>query len=312
MMQILLEKPAHKRVLRQTFSAFIRSNNHHPVKIPAMTPDEYCQQKAAQRGSSFYYSVLFLDAPRRQALAALQALRLELAEVVDATADENAARIKLAWWRHEVGQMFHGNPQHLVTRALAPCLARYHIRHEQVDQMVDGMEMDLLQTRYLDFHALERYCDLVSGAAEHCAAAILGWEQEAAPAWARHLGTAIELTRIIRDTGGDARRGRVYFPGNELQQFNVPVADILNGRYSNNFNQLMQFQHDRAQTCFDRALAALPQASRKAQRAALVKLRLHRTLLDEMRAGGFQVLYQRTSLTPVRKLWLAWKTWVTA
>lgn len=277
-----------------------------------MMPYEYCQQKAAQRGSSFYYSVLFLDVPRRQALMALQALRLELTEVVDATLDENAARIKLAWWRYEASEMFHGNPQHLVTRALAPCLARYRIRHEQLDQMVDGMEMDLLQTRYLDFHALERYCDLVSGAPEHCVAAVLGWDQESAPAWTRHLGMAIELTRIIRDTGGDARRGRVYLPVNELQQFNVPVADILNGRYSDGFKQLMLFQHDRAHACFDRALAELPQASRKAQRAALVKMRLYRTLLDEMRTAGFQVLHQRTSLTPARKLWLAWKTWVTA
>ena len=277
-----------------------------------MTPDEYCQQKTAMRGSSFYYSVLFLDAPQRQALTALQALWLELAEVVNATADENAARIKLAWWRHEVSEMFSGNPQHLVTRALAPCLARYRIRHEQANQSIDGMEMDLLQTRYLDFHALERYCDLVSGAAEHCAAAILGWDQEAAPAWTRDLGIAVELTRIIRDTGGDARRGRVYLPVNELQQFNVPVADILNQRYSDGFMQLMLFQHDRAQAFFERAQTALPQASREAQRATLVKIKLYRTLLDEIRAGGFQVLHQRTSLTPFRKLWLAWKTWVTA
>ena len=277
-----------------------------------MTPDEYCQQKAAPRGSSFYYSVLFLDPSRRRALTALHALRRELAGVVNGTSDENAARIKLAWWRHELGQMFSGKPQHLVTRALAPSLEPYCISHQQLDQVIDGMEMDLLQTRYLDFAGLARYCGLASGAFEQCVIGILGPGADAVPAYASHLGMALALTRMIRNAGDDARRGRVYLPVNELQQFNVPVADILNARYSDNFHQLMQFQWERASIYYDEALAALPQPQRRAQRAGLISAAIHRTLLDEIRADGFQVLRQRTGLTPVRKLWLAWKTWILA
>ena len=275
-----------------------------------MTPDEYCQQKAAPRGSSFHYSVLFLDASRRRALTALQALRCELAGVVHAPADENAARIKLAWWRHELGEMFSGSPQHLVTRALAPSLEPYRISNQQLDHVIDGMEMDLLQTRYLDFAGLERYCSLASGAFEQCVAGILGSGQDATQVYASHLGMALALTRMIRNAGDDARRGRVYLPVNELQQFNVPVADILNARHSENFHLLMQFQWERASRFHDEALAALPQHQRRAQRAGLITAEIHRTLLDEIRAEGFQVLRQRTGLTPVRKLWLAWKTWM--
>ncbi len=280
------------------------------AKITAMTPDEYCQQKAAPRGSSFYYSVLFLEPSRRRALTALHALRRELAGVVHAPSDENAARIKLAWWRHELGQMFNGNPQHLVTRALALYLEPYRISHQLLDQVIDGMEMDLLQTRYLDFPGLKRYCDLVSGGFEQCVAGISCPDMDAVAEYANHLGMALALTRVIRNAGDDARRGRVYLPVNELQQFNVPVADILHARYSDNFKQLMQFQFARASGCYSAALTALPRDARRTQRAGLITAAISRTLLDEIRTDGFQVLRQRTGLTPVRKLWLAWKTWI--
>lgn len=275
-----------------------------------MTPDDYCQQKTLRSGSSFYYSVRFLDAPRRRAVTALQAFCKELRDLVESTADESAARIKLAWWRTEIAALFRGDPQHLVTRALAPCLGPYHLPQSCFDDMIDGMEIDLLQTRYLDFIALERYCDLTSGAAMACAARILGYADEATLSSARSLGRAIALTNIIRAAGAAARSGRVYLPVSELQQFNVPVADVLNARYSDNFTRLMQFHYERATGYYEKALTVLPKEDRRAQRASLIMATLSRTLLEEIRSDGFLVLHQRTSLTPIRKLWLAWKTWV--
>ena len=275
-----------------------------------MTPDDYCQQKTLRSGSSFYYSVQFLDPPRRRAVTALHAFCKELRDLVESTADESAARIKLAWWRTEIAALFRGDPQHLVTRALAPCLGPYHLPQSCFDDMIDGMEIDLLQTRYLDFIALERYCDLTSGAAMACVARILGYTDAATLSCARSLGRAIALTNIIRTAGAAARGGRVYLPVSELQQFNVPVADVLNARYSDNFTRLMQFHYERATGYYEKALNVLPEADRGAQRASLIMATLSRTLLEEIRLGGFLVLHQRTSLTPIRKLWLAWKTWV--
>ncbi len=274
-----------------------------------MTPDEYCQQKAAASGSSFYYSFLFLPPERRRAITALYAFCREVDDVVDETADENLARIKLAWWRNEIGQMFRGNPQHPVTRALAPCLAPFALTQERLEEILDGMEMDLMQTRYLDFKGLERYCYLVAGVVGLCAADIFGRTDEQTLEYARNLGLAFQLTNIIRDVGEDARRGRVYLPVNELQQFKVPVADILHARYSDNFSQLMAFQHQRARSYYQAAFAALPAADRRAQRPGLIMAAIYGALLEEIRRDGFQVLHQRISLTPIRKLWLAWKTW---
>ena len=274
-----------------------------------MTPDEYCQQKAAASGSSFYYSFLFLPPARRRAITALYAFCREVDDVVDETADENLARIKLAWWRNEIAQMYAGNPQHPVTRALAPCVETFSLTQTRLEEILDGMETDLLQTRYLDFKALERYCYLVAGVVGLCASDIFGRSDDSTLVYARNLGLAFQLTNIIRDVGEDARRGRVYLPVNELQQFGVPVADILHARYSDNFSRLMTFQHERAQAYYSTAFAALPAADRRAQRPGLIMAAIYRALLEEIRRDGFQVLHQRTSLTPIRKLWLAWKTW---
>ena len=274
-----------------------------------MTPDEYCQQKAAASGSSFYYSFLFLPPARRRAITALYAFCREVDDVVDETADENLARIKLAWWRNEIAQMYAGNPQHPVTRALAPCVETFSLTQTRLEEILEGMETDLLQTRYLDFKALERYCYLVAGVVGLCASDIFGRSDDSTLVYARNLGLAFQLTNIIRDVGEDARRGRVYLPVNELQQFGVPVADILHARYSDNFSRLMTFQHERAQAYYSTAFAALPAADRRAQRPGLIMAAIYRALLEEIRRDGFQVLHQRTSLTPIRKLWLAWKTW---
>jgi 15-cis-phytoene synthase len=277
-----------------------------------MTPDEYCQQKAAQSGSSFYYSFMFLPPERRRAITALYAYCREVDDVVDETADENLARIKLAWWRTELQAMYAGNPQHLVTRALSPHLQTFSLTQTRLEEILEGMEMDLLQTRYLDYPGLKRYCYLVASVVGLCAADIFGRSDDATLVYAEKLGLAFQLTNIIRDVGEDARRGRVYLPVNELQQFNVPVSDILNARYSENFGKLMRFQYERAEAAYTEAMAALPKADRKPQRPGLIMAAIYRTLLDEIARDNFQVLHQRVSLTPVRKLWLAWKTWTFA
>ena len=274
-----------------------------------MTPDQYCQQKAAASGSSFYYSFLFLPPEPRRAITALYAFCREVDDVVDEAADENVARIKLAWWRTEIGQLFRGNPQHPVTMALAPNIEPFSLTEDRLNEILDGMEMDLMQSRYLDFHSLERYCYLVASVVGLCAADIFGRTRDETLTYARNLGMAFQLTNIIRDVGEDARRGRVYLPINELQRFSVPVADILNARYGDNFSHLMQFQYERAEAYYEAAFAALPDSDRRTQRPGLIMAAIYRALLAEIRRDGFQVLHQRVSLTPIRKLWLAWKTW---
>ena len=277
-----------------------------------MTPDEYCQQKAAASGSSFYYSFLFLPAERRRAITALYAFCREVDDVVDEGGEPQVAAAKLAWWRAEVGELFAGRPQHPVTRALLPFLSAYAFSERRFGEIIDGMEMDLRQSRYLDWPALETYCYRVAGVVGLLAAGIFGYRDERTLEYARQLGIAFQLTNIIRDVGEDARKNRIYLPMEDLKRFAVPAADILSAKQTPAFAELMAFEADRARRYYREAMAALPAIDRRAQRAGLVMAAIYRALLEEIERDGFRVLAQRTSLTPLRKLWIAWRTWIGA
>ena len=277
-----------------------------------MTPDEYCQQRAASSGSSFYYSFLFLPPKRRRAITALYAYCREVDDVVDECEDAQIAATKLAWWRLELERLYAGQPEHPVTRALLPILSEFNLPQEQLLEIIDGMEMDLQQARYADFTALSLYCYRVASVVGLLAAEIFGYTDRKTQKYAHDLGMAFQLTNIIRDVGEDARRGRIYLPQDELQRFDVPVADILNARQTDNFRRLMEFQIERAEHYYTQAMSELPAADRKAQLPGLVMAAIYRALLDEIKRDGCQVLSQRTSLTPLRKLWLAWRTWIKA
>jgi len=278
----------------------------------AMTPEEYCQQKAASSGSSFYYSFLFLPADRRRAITALYAFCREVDDAVDEPREPSVARAKLDWWRTEVERMYAGKPQHPVARALLPALGDFDIRQSQLSEIMDGMQMDLECSRYPDFESLKRYCHCVAGVVGQLAAGIFGYRNPGTLDYAERLGLAFQLTNIIRDVGEDARKNRIYLPMDELARFQVPAADILAYRHTDEFHRLMDFQAERVERCYADALAALPAEDRKTQRPGLIMAAIYRTLLDEVRRDGFRVLDRRIALTPVRKVWIAWKTWVTA
>jgi len=276
-----------------------------------MTPDEYCRHKAAASGSSFYYSFLFLPPERRRAITALYAFCREVDDAVDEPSDPTVARAKLDWWRNEVAGTYAGAPQHPVTRALVPALGSFNIRQSDLAEIMDGMQMDLEQSRYPDFENLKLYCHRVAGVVGQLAARIFGYRNERTLEYADRLGLAFQLTNIIRDVGEDARKNRIYLPMEDLKRFEVSASDILHARQTEAFGHLMAFQAKRVEQCYADAYSVLPGEDRKSQRPGLIMAAIYRTLLDEMRRDGFQVLKQRTTLTPVRKMWIAWKTWVT-
>ena len=261
-------------------------------------------------GSSVYYSLLFLTPERRRAITALHAFCREIDDVVYDCEDPQLAATTLAWWRVEIANLYAGKPTHPVTRALAPAIAPYDIAQARLNEIITGMEMDLTQTRYLDFAGLERYCYHVAGTVSLLSTGIFGYSDARTLDFARNLGTAFQLTSIIRDVGEDARKNRIYLPMEDLKAHGVTAEDILRARHGEAFSALMRFQAERAKSYYSRAFAALPDADRSAQRAGLIMAAIYRTLLDEIERDGFKVLDQRTSLTPLRKLWLALGIWL--
>jgi phytoene synthase len=277
-----------------------------------VSPDDYCQQRAAASGSSFYYSFLFLEPKRRQAITALYAFCREVDDVVDECPDQHVARTKLGWWRGEVQALYEGRPSHPVTQALMGSLRQFSLPQEQLQEIIDGMEMDLEQARYPDFKSLHLYCYRVASVVGLLAAEIFGYTERQTLKYAHDLGLAFQLTNIIRDVGEDARRGRVYLPQDELQRFGISADDLLNARYGENFRRLMAFQVERARDMYAQAFAQLPAADRKAQRAGLIMAAIYQATLNEIVRDDYRVLDQRISLPPPRKLWLAAKTWFSA
>ncbi len=273
-----------------------------------MTPDDYCADKAAPPGSDVYYSVLFLTPERRRATIALEAVRRELEDAVRDASDPSVVQSKLQWWRQELARLFDGRPEHPAAKALQPHLARYDIGAVHLGELLAGVEADAMQNRYLDWPNLRRHGDQVAGVAGRLTARIAGQTHARTLEFARLMALTEQLVHFIRNLGEDVRHNRVYIPVDELQRFNVPAADLFNRRYAEGFKPLMTFQAERARATYKEALAALPAEDRRAQRSALIRGVLAMRLLDEVEADGFQVLTQRTDLTPLRKLWLAWKT----
>jgi len=277
-----------------------------------MTPSAYVQDKAARSGSSFYYGLLFLPPVRRAAMTAFYAFCREVDDVVDEVHDRGVAATKLAWWRAEVARAYAGQGSHPAMLALMPHVQAFEIRAEHLQAVIDGCQIDLEQSRFLDFPGLERYCHLVAGVVGEVASNVMGRTQVQTVQFSHRLGLAMQLTNIIRDVGDDARRGRIYLPLSELQQFDVKAHELLKRDapfgYSERFSALMQFEASRARRLYDEAFALLPPEDRVSQRPALMIANIYRRLLEEIEAGGFQVLHQRISLTPLRKFWIACRT----
>lgn len=273
-----------------------------------MTPNEYCQDKASKSGSSFYYSFLFLSPKKRQAIIALYAFCREVDDVVDECNDEAIAHTKLQWWRSEIDAVFSGNAQHPVGKALDEARQNHNLPQEYFLEIIDGMAMDLQHSEYESFKHLALYCYRVAGVVGLMSAEIFGYTDRKTLKYAEDLGTALQLTNILRDVREDADRNRIYLPQDDLQRFGISKQDILQHKMSDNFQQMMKFQADRAREYYQSAMEQLPNADRYSQMCGLVMAEIYRTTLDEIEKDGFRVLEHRTKLTPLRKLWIAYKT----
>ncbi len=273
-----------------------------------MTPDEYCRDKAAKSGSSFYYSFMFLPQQKRQAIIALYAFCREVDDAVDEIADPDVAAQTLAWWRQEIEQTFDGRPSHPVGKALQTALDNFELHPEYFHEIIDGMEMDLQQQSYPAFKHLALYCHRVASVVGLLAAEIFGYQNRKTLKYAEKLGLAFQLTNIIRDVREDAERGRIYLPEEDLQRFNVSREDILNFRQTPALTALLQFEAQRARELYLEAKNLLPEEDRFNQCTGLIMSAIYEATLDELEREGFQVMQHRLSLTPLRKLWLAWKT----
>lgn len=270
--------------------------------------NQYCLKKAAQSGSSFYYSFLFLPPKEKQAIVAVYAFCREVDDIVDNIGETTIAEKKLIFWHDEIERVFEGTPQHPIGQALAIAIQNFSLKKQYFLEIIQGMSLDLHVKSYATFDELKTYCYYVAGTVGLLTIEIFGYQDPLTLEYARNLGLAFQLVNIIRDVGEDAARGRIYLPESELKQFSVSKEDIFNRNYSSNFKNLMQYQANRARLYYEKAKLFLPESDQYAQRSGLMMAEIYFALLREIEKTGFLVLKQKIALTPIRKLWIAWKT----
>ncbi|MEN9912314.1 MAG: squalene synthase HpnD [Pseudomonadota bacterium] len=283
-----------------------------------MNPNAYCRQQAAQSGSSFYYSFLFLPVAQREAIMALYAFCRAVDDVVDTVTDTTIASQKLHWWRAEIERMFAADPANPATHPI--CLALhapaiyYGLKLQEFYAVIAGMEMDLQQQCYSDDETLSIYCWRVASVVGMMSARIFSADIKLdCNSYATHMGQALQRINIIRDVGEDALLGRVYLPADLLHKHGLKPADVLSRQASPAMTTVLQVMATHAWqhlTHALNALEALPKSQIKAQRSGLIMARVYAALLIEIEHSQFLVLKQRISLTPIKKLWLAWRTWI--
>ena len=277
-----------------------------------MQPLDYCRQKAAESRSSFLAAFRFLPQRRQDAMTVLYAFCRELDDVVDDCTDMQVAQTTLNWWRADLAKVFDGGaPEHPVCRALQGVVAEFALPHDELAEIIEGMQMDLTQARYANFAELQLYCHRVAGVVGRLITRILGFSRPETLDYADKMGLALQLTNIIRDVGEDARNGRIYLPMEDLQRFDVPAQTIMQAAPTPQFAELMAFQIARARATYREALALLPAADKKAQKMVLILAAIYYALLNEIERDGAQnVLRYKIAILGPRKQRIALKIWL--
>lgn len=272
-----------------------------------MTPEQYCQQKTASSGSSFYYSFLFLTPDVRRAITALYAFCREVDDVVDEIADKDVAQKKLDWWRYEIVETFAGTANHPVTKEIILLIEPYALPQSLFEDIIDGMQMDLVQSQYSSLQELETYCYRAASAVGLLAARLFGYTDPGTLDYAHDLGMAFQLTNIIRDVKEDAERERIYLPQDLMAHCGVSRESLVNGEYNDALHGLLLQLASRAESWYESAHAQLPDCDRWQQRSGIIMSDIYHALLVRMREQNFNVMKGRVAISKLGKLWLAWK-----
>jgi phytoene synthase len=275
---------------------------------------------AVSRPTSFYYAFLVLPRPQREAIIAVwdfcRAVDDEVDEPTAAIdrlpADERRAAIRAALnrWRAEIERCYHGAPDTPQGRALQPWIRHFNLSRTPLDDLVDGVEMDLDRNRYASFDDLYEYCRRVASAVGYVCVEIFGQRSAAAREYALNLGLALQLTNILRDVGGDAARGRIYIPQDDLARFGCNDADLGASTITPRVAALLAFESGRAREFYERAARVLPSLDRRAMVAAEIMGRIYREILSRVEQAGYDVFSSRVRVPKSRQATLAIGTWL--
>jgi phytoene synthase len=272
-------------------------------------PADYCRRLTQESGSSFYYPLLFLPKKKREALYAIYAFCRHSDDIVDESRDPVEARKNLDAWREELERAYGGTPHHPISRQLQNMLPDYSIPKNYFEQLILGMEMDLLPRRYENFEELYLYCYRVASVVGLACIEVFGYSHPQVKEYAIAQGVAFQLTNIVRDLREDMERDRIYLPQDEMKRFGYSEADLFRMDYNDAFIALMRHQCERAKGYYRKAASLLWKPDRPNLVVSEIMRSIYEGILLKIEANRYNVFQTRISLTASRKLFLALSTW---
>jgi phytoene synthase len=268
---------------------------------------EECWEILREHGKTFHLMARLLGPTRGNAIAALYGFARVADDLVDERdpgADPERIRDELQAMLDELHLAVEGRSSTPRFVVLGETVRRYGIPLQPFHELVTGVAMDLDQRRYRTFAELERYCYCVAGTVGLLITPVAGYRAgSAALEHAKTLGTAMQLTNILRDVGEDHARGIVYLPEDELDAFGLSAADLPRHRDDPAFRALMEFQIARARRLYDEGLALIPLLTSRRGRAAFqFACDAYAGILDRIRDNGYDVFTRRAHLSLPQKL----------
>ena len=271
----------------------------------------YCERITREEARNFFYAFRTLPAIKRRSIYAAYAFARTCDDAADEDLPVDEKLTKLAEIRGQVALCEAGRPHSPVMIALADTAARFVIPYNYFYEVLEGVKMDLVWTRYKNFDELRKYCYKVASIIGLISIQIFDYKDEQnAKKYAVGLGLAMQLTNILRDIREDAERGRIYIPLDEIKQFGYSEAELLNGTVNDPFKKLMAFQAQRAHGYFDTGLQLLPLVARDSRACPAVLGEVYKRLLEHIEDSGFAVFETRISLSKIEKLTIMLKFWI--
>jgi len=274
-----------------------------------MTPEQYCRDKTRGSGSSFFYAFLFLPEDQRRAIMALYAFCREVDDIADEIKEQEVALPKLAFWREELSLAFEGKPRHPVGRELDWARKQFPINEELLVEIIDGMLMDVMRKPVLKPADLSLYTYRVAGVVGLLSIEIFGYTNRKSRDFATSLGEALQLTNILRDVAEDARIGRIYLPQEDRIRYRISDQAFKDGVVDESMQQLLREYADKAESAYREALSKLPDEDRESLRPSILMATIYYAYLKQLKEVNFDVWQHPVRILPLKKIWIAWRTW---
>ena len=271
--------------------------------MAAHTVDIVLPEMGATRKSNFLLPILFLPPPKREAIETIYAFCRYSDDIVDEEADVKEKYHRLLVWTDELQLALQGVSRFAVLNRLVGVIQKFHIPIQHFLDLLKGMEMDLVKSRYETFGELELYCYRAASTVGLICAEVFGYHHERTKQYAVNLGIALQLTNILRDIKTDAKKGRIYLPKEDLRRFGYSEEELMNSVCNDQFRALMKFECERAHEYYRTAKRCLAEEDKPLFTAARAMGNIYYLLLLRIERANYDVFSKRIRLgSPVKFL----------